>query len=105
MQKMVRVDSAAESIVELLALRIDDQGVVLNSLASGTGPLDSLGTLATGVARVARQAGLDLKGCTELSDKVQEQWEQGKVSLKMSRILGSVGILFLAQLKTTGAAT
>ncbi len=58
--------------------------------------------MATGVGRVASQA--ELEGCTELSDELQEQWEQVKVSLKMCRMLGSVRILFLAQLKTTGGS-
>ena len=56
MQKVIRVDSAAESIVELLALRLDR---TLNSLAPGIGPLDPRGTMATGVGRVASQADLE----------------------------------------------
>ena len=42
------------------------------------------------------------KWCTELSDDVQRRWEQAKASLKMCRMLGSVGILFISQLKSTG---
>ncbi len=44
------------------------------------------------------------KGCGELSYEVQEQWEQAKLSLNMCRKLGSVGIFFLAQMKTTGGS-
>ena len=42
------------------------------------------------------------KGCTELNEDVQKRWEQAKASLKMCRMLGSVGILFISQLKSTG---
>ena len=41
------------------------------------------------------------KGCTELSDDVQQRWEQARASLKMCQMLGSVGILFISQLKST----
>ena len=41
------------------------------------------------------------KGCTELSDDVQQRWEQARASLKMCQMLGSVGIFFISQLKST----
>ncbi len=39
MQKVVRVNNAAESIAELLALRLDEQEAELHSLAPRLGPL------------------------------------------------------------------
>ena len=41
------------------------------------------------------------KGCTELSNDVQKRWEQANASLKMCRMLGSVGISCISQLKST----
>jgi hypothetical protein len=89
MQKVVRVDSAAESIVELLALELDEQGTELSNpwpQESGRWVLEALWPKVWDAWRVKQ----NWKRCTELSDEVQEQWEQTKVSLKMCLMLGSV---------------
>jgi len=103
MQKVVRVDNTAESIVELLALRLDEQGAEFSTpwpQESGRLILEALWPQVWDAWR-AKQ---NWKGCTELRDEVREQWEQAKASLKMCRSLGSVGILSLAQLKTNGGS-
>ena len=104
-QKVVRVNSAAEYIVELLAPRPDEQGAELSThwpQESGRLILEALWPQVWDVWRVTGNQ--NWKGCTELSDEVQEQWEQAKVRLKMCWMLGSVGILFLTQLKSTGGS-
>jgi hypothetical protein len=103
MQKVVRVDNTAESIVELLALRLDEQGAEFSTpwpQESGRLILEALWPQVWDAWR-AKQ---NWKGCTELRDEVREQWEQANASLKMCRSLGSVGILSLAQLKTNGGS-
>jgi hypothetical protein len=104
MQKVVRVDSTAESIVELLALRLDEQGAEL-STPWPPEPcrliLEVLWRQVWPQVWAAWRVKQNWKGCTEESDKAREQWEQAKVRLKMCRMLGSVGISFLTQLKFT----
>ncbi len=85
MQKEVRVDNTAESKVELLALRLDEQGAELSTpwpQESGSLILEALWPQVWDAWR-AKQ---NWKGCTELSDEVREQWEQAKASLKICRI-------------------
>ena len=103
LQKVIRVDSVAESIVELLALRLDEQGTELSTpwpQESGRLILEALWPQVWDAWRVKQ----NWKGCTELSEDVQKQWEQAKASLKMCRMLGSVGILAISQLKATGGS-
>jgi hypothetical protein len=103
MQKVASVDNSAESIVELLALRLDEQGAEFSTpwpQESGCLILKALWPQVWYAWRVKQT----WNWCTELSDEVCEQWEQAKASLKMCRMLGSVGTLFLAQLKTKGGS-
>ena len=103
LQKVIRVDSVAESIVELLALRLDEQGTELSTpwpQESGRLILEALWPQVWDAWRVKQ----NWKGCTELSEDVQKRWEQAKASLKMCRMLGSVGILAISQLKATGGS-
>ena len=100
LQKVIRIDGAAESIVELLALRLDEQGTEFSTPwppEPGSLVLEALWPQV----QEAWRAKQGWKGCTELSRAVQEQWEQAKFSLKMCRMLGKVGILYLTQLTTT----
>ncbi len=83
----------------MLALRLDKQGAKLSTpWPQELGRLihEALWPQVWDAWRVKQNG----KGCTELGDEVQEQWEQATVSLKMCRMLGSVRKLFLAQLKT-----
>jgi ribonuclease HI len=100
LQKVIRIDGAAESIVELLALRLDEQGTEFSTPwppEPGSLVLEALWPQVQDAWR-AKQG---WKGCTELSTAVQEQWEQAKFSLKMCTMLGKVGILHLTQLTPT----
>ena len=103
LQKVIRVDSVAESIVELLALRLDEQGTELSTpwpQESGRLILEALWPQVWDAWRVKQ----NWKGCTELSEDVQKRWEQAKASLKMCRMMGSVGILAISQLKSMGGS-
>ena len=95
MQKVIRVDSAAESIVELLALQLDEQGTELSTpwpRESGRLILAALWPQVWDAWRVKQ----NWKGCTELSEDVQRRWEQAKASLKMCRMLERRNIIYLA---------
>ena len=105
MQQVVRVDSAAESIGELLALRLDEEGTKLSTpwpQELGRLILEALWPQVWDAWQVKQ----NWKGCTELSDDVQKRLEQAKASLKMCSagilfMLGSAGIFFILQLKST----
>jgi hypothetical protein len=100
LQRVIRVDCAADSIVELLALRLDGQGTDLS-----TPWPQELGRLILDVmwaqVKEAWRTKQEWKVCTELSMAVQERWEQAKFSMKMCRLLSNVGTLYLHQLQTT----
>ena len=98
LQKVVRANESAESIPELLALRLDEQGIELSTpWPQDPGQL-ILEALWPQVSKAWRDK-LKWRGCTELSEELQEQWAQAQFSLKMCCKLGRVGILLLAQLQ------
>ncbi len=101
LQRVIRVDGTADSIVELLSLRLVEQGTDLSTpwpQEPGRLILDVMWPQVKEAWRTKQE----WKGCTELTMAVQKRWEQAKFSLKMCRLLGNIGILYhLHQLQTT----
>ena len=103
LQKVLRVDGSAESIPELLALRLDEQGLELSTPWPQDPGQQILAVLWPQVATAWRNK-LKWRGCTELSEEMQEQWAQAQFRLKMCYKLGRCGILFLEQLQRGSSA-
>ena len=100
LQKVLRVDGTADSIIELLTLRLDEQGTDISTPWPQRSSRLILEALWPQVWQ-AWQTKQKWKGCTELSEEVQEQWECAKLYLKICSKLGKVDMLSLAQLRPT----
>jgi hypothetical protein len=94
LQKVIRIDGAAESIGEQLALRLDEHGTEFST----PWPPEPGSLAFWPQVQEAWRAKQGWNGCTELSRAVQQQWEQTKFSLKMCTMLGKNSILHLTQL-------
>ncbi len=87
LQRVIRVDGTADSIVELLALRLDEQGTDLSTpwpQEPGRLILDVMWPQVKEAWRTKQE----WKGCTELSMAVQERVRAGEVQLADVQVVG-----------------
>ena len=97
LQRILRIGGRAQTVVELLLQRLDEQGLEVSSPWT---PCDKPLVSAALWPRLWRvwEAKENWAGCTELDEVLQGEWHQALECLQAIRRLGQVGILTVPQL-------
>ena len=103
LQRMLRIGGRADSIIELLLQRLDEQGLEVSSPWEPPAREEQLiaAALWPRLWRVWKVKETWL-GCTELSEDLRVEWDQARVCLSAIRRLGRAGLLTVSQLMHSG---
>ena len=98
LQRLLRVSGSAESTLERLLLRLDEQGMELSSPWPATNEICIAELIWPSIAAAWTEK-QKWVGCTELAEEVQAKWQHAQLCLCACKKMGRARILLPQQLR------